>query len=50
MERGNILAITRRFTLKRNERSGKTSNWTLQNRKHETRNRQLKIYAWNAHN
>ncbi|EEX53732.1 hypothetical protein HMPREF6745_0846 [Prevotella sp. oral taxon 472 str. F0295] len=45
MEQGCILSITRRFTLKRNERSGESSSRTLQNRKHKMRNRQLKIYA-----
>jgi len=45
LEQHYILAVTRRFTLKHNERSEESSSQTLQNRKHEVRNCQLKIYA-----
>ena len=48
LEQHYILAVTRRFTLKHNERSGELSCRTLQNRNHEVMSRQLKIYALNA--
>lgn len=48
LEQHYILATTRRFTLKHNERSEESSCRTLQNRNHEVRSRQLKIYALNA--
>ena len=45
LEQYSTLAITRRFILKRNERSVKFSSERYKNRKHEMRNRKLKIYA-----
>ena len=45
LEQHYILSTTRHFTLKHNERSGELSSRTLQNRNHEVRSPQLKIYA-----
>ena len=48
MEQRYILLVTRRLTLKRNERSGKMQRQIIENRKHVIRNRKLRIYVQNT--
>ena len=44
LEQRSTLAITPHFTIKRHERSGKSSSQTIKNRRHEIKNIKLKIY------